>query len=26
VLADEGEKHVDKAVANIEEFPQVANA
>ena len=26
VLSDEGEKNVDKAVANIEEFPQVANA
>jgi probable nitrogen fixation protein len=26
VLADEGEKNVDKAMANIEEFPQVANA
>ena len=25
-LSDEGEKNVDKAVANIEEFPQVANA
>ena len=26
VLADEGEKNVDKSLANIEEFPQVANA
>lgn len=25
-LSDEGEKNVDKAMANIEEFPQVANA